>query len=60
MKTTIHSLIFDGTSYYVVSQDEAKELVQKDSDYELINESYDFDFINDEADRLNEEMYLNF
>jgi len=53
---TFHAIIFDGTSYYVVSIEDAREIIKNDTDCEIIKEGSDFDFLSNIADELNSNL----
>lgn len=57
MKTKdLHALIFDGTSYYLVSLDEAISMQKKDKHIIIEKTGNDLDFLSSIADKLNEEL----
>ena len=51
-----HALIFDGTTYYVVSFFEAQEIQKKDKDIEIIKTGNSLDDLSDLADELNDTL----
>lgn len=53
-KNQTHAIIFDGTSYYVVSIEEARNILKKDKYSEIIKQGNDFVFLNQVADKLNQ------
>ncbi|MGC5746822.1 hypothetical protein [Chryseobacterium sp. NFX27] len=53
---TFHAIIFDGTSYYVVSIEDAREIIKNDTYCEIIKEGSDFDFLSNIADELNSNL----
>lgn len=58
MKTEpLHAIVFDKTSYYVISYREALELVKSNKNYSIVKTGNDLDFLSDVADELNEELY---
>lgn len=52
----LHALVFDGTSYYVVSLDEAIAMQKKDKHITIERTGNDLDFLSSVADKLNEEL----
>lgn len=56
LNINFHAIIFDGTSYYVVSIVEAKEIVKNDPNCAIIKEGSDLDLLSDIADTLNKEL----
>lgn len=47
-------VIFDGSSYYVVDREDAKQILLEDKNSEVVFKDYDLDKCQDEADKLNE------
>lgn len=52
----LHALIFDGTSYYLVSLDEAISMQKKDKHIIIEKTGNNLDFLSSIADKLNEEL----
>ncbi len=51
-----HFVIFDGTSHYVVDEQDMREITRKDNDAKVVFKSMNFDIACDKADELNEEI----
>jgi hypothetical protein len=51
-----HYVIFDGTSNYVVDEQDMREITRKDKDAKVVFKSMNFDLACDKADELNEEI----
>ena len=51
-----HFVIFDGTSHYVVDEQDMREITRKDKYAKVVFKSMNFDIACDKADELNEEI----
>lgn len=48
----LHYLVFDGTSYFVTDEQEAKEM-EKEGEGEIIEISYDLDYLSELGENYN-------
>lgn len=52
----VQYVIFDGTTHYVVDEQDMREITRKDKDTKVVFKSMNFDLACDKAEELNDEL----